>query len=106
MSDSTETILQELQAVLEETTGLKLHPLVMHQIFDDEEMDIIAEVTEWGAYDTAVRENAANELSKALVGQKWPTYADRWTDEQLDDFVLSQQKVHDRLLGVLLKEGS
>lgn len=37
---------------------------------------IVAEVTEWGAYDTQTREKITAVLTEKIVGHPWPRYSD------------------------------
>jgi hypothetical protein len=56
---------------------------------------LIAEGAYWGFGDTVVREDVCASCSKMLIGRRWPSYGDNWTDEQMETFMKDLKKAHD-----------
>lgn len=99
MSDSTETILNELHDTLEDWTGLQLEVTVLAVIFEDSHT--LYEAMEWGTHDTVVREGAMDHLARELAGTPWPIGRDNWTDEQMIELNLKIQTAHDQIFNSL-----
>lgn len=67
---------------------------------------LIAEGAYWGFGDTEVRGKVVSCCSEMLIGRRWPTYGDKFSDEEMetfmkdlktsyDEFVVKSKKVED-----------
>lgn len=90
------TVIEELREIVQDWSGLTLHPEVFATLVEGEAL--IAEAERWGASDTVVREEAMDLTMKKLIGQGWPLNRDGLSEAELGALVEATQEAHDRLI--------
>lgn len=60
-------------------------------LIDDNPL-LIAEGVNWGFDDTEVRGKVVSRCSEMLIGRRWPTYGDKFSDDEMDNFIKDLKK--------------
>lgn len=73
---------KDIRDIVHDYMGIDLTEAQLEELCSDPR--IVAEVTEWGTYDTQTRERVTAVLTEKIVGRAWPMYGD--TQEYKDAF--------------------
>lgn len=65
---------KNVRAIVHDCVGIDLTDAQLEELCSDSQ--IVAEVTEWGTFDTQTQERIANVLAEKIVGRRWPMYGD------------------------------
>lgn len=93
-------MLEELREAVSEGISFEVAPEVAAEIFG-KNRTLLNDADSWGAEDTEVRSQASNALSKALLGEYFPTYGDKLSEEELERWDAKLKEAHDRFLSEL-----